>query len=246
MLIELLSPSNHVTFNIKLAQILGLKAAVYISQLLDINEKAMRKGKVEDGFFTIDRKYVESRSTLTRDEQMSIEKDLVNIGIIVRNEEKRNSVCLKLDSLTSIMMSPDEDLLRDISNLSKTKKKPTKSEIIKEALKDNIITTNIELRDAYCEWIDSVIEKKGIMTKAAVTYGQNDLDKFTNRDLDMALAILKIASIHGYDDLTWAMNTYNKDKKSTTSYVPFLQQQACNATVNTAVRCAPRVSDEVF
>ena len=39
MLIELLSSSNYVNFNIKLAQILGLKPAIYLSQIMDINEK---------------------------------------------------------------------------------------------------------------------------------------------------------------------------------------------------------------
>ena len=38
MLIELLSPANYVSFNIKVAQILGLKAAIYLSQIIDINE----------------------------------------------------------------------------------------------------------------------------------------------------------------------------------------------------------------
>ena len=63
MLIELLSSSNYVNFNIKVAQILGLKSAIYLSQLMDINEKAIRKNKIEDNFFTIDRKYIESRTT---------------------------------------------------------------------------------------------------------------------------------------------------------------------------------------
>ena len=39
MLIELLSSSNYVNFNIKIAQILGLKPAIYLSQIMDINEK---------------------------------------------------------------------------------------------------------------------------------------------------------------------------------------------------------------
>ena len=79
MLIELLSSSNYVNFNIKVAQILGLKAAIYLSQIMDINEKAIRKNKVDNNYFTIDRKYVESRTTLTRDEQVAIEHDLLEI-----------------------------------------------------------------------------------------------------------------------------------------------------------------------
>ena len=187
MLIELLSSSNYVSFNIKVAQILGLKAAIYISQIMDINEKALRKNKVEDNFFTVDRKYIENRTTLTKDEQIAIEKDLFSIGILEKNLEKRNTIALNISTLTSIMMTPDEDLLQDISSLSKTKKKRTKSEVIEENLKDNILTVNVELRDAYYEWIESVLAKKGMMTKAAVVHAQPTLDNFSNRNLDVAL-----------------------------------------------------------
>lgn len=248
MLIELLSSSNYVNFNVKVAQILGLKAAVYLSQIMDINEKAIRKNKIDNDYFTIDRKYVESRTTLTKDEQVSIEKDLLNIGILEKDPEKKNAICLNITTLTSIMMTPDEDLLKDISGLSKSKKKRTKSEVIEENLKDNILTTNIELRDAYYEWIESVLTKKGMMTKAAVIHAQPTLDKFCDRNLDVALKVLEIASIHGYEDITWAINTYNKDFK--VSYNVPVQARpkasACdvNSLTNTRTRC--RMSDEVF
>lgn len=242
MLIELLSSSNYVNFNVKLAQILGLKPAIYISQIMDINEKAIRKNKVDNNYFTIDRKYVEQRTTLTREEQVAIEKDLLTIGILEKSVDKKNSISLNITMLTSIMMTPDEDLIRDISSLSKGKKKRTKSEVIEDNLKDNVLTTNIELREAYYEWIESVITKKGMMTKAAVIHAQPVLDKFCNRNLDIALKVLEIASIHGYEDINWAINSYNKDFK--VNY---------NITNNTSSRVStfvPRgkvhLSDEVF
>lgn len=241
MLIELLSSSNYVNFNIKIAQILGLKPAIYLSQIMDINEKAIRKNKVDNNYFTIDRKYVESRTTLTKDEQLSIEKDLLNIGILEKNTEHKNTVCLNITMLTSIMMTPDEDLLKDISSLSKAKKK-TKSEVIEENLKNNILTTNLELQEAYYEWIESVLAKKGMMTKAAVIHAQPTLDNFSNRNLDIALKVLEIASIHGYEDINWAINCYNKDYK-----VNYNTTSSNKSKANTFVP-APRgrMSDEIF
>lgn len=243
MLIELLSSSNYVNFNIKLAQILGLKPAIYISQIMDINEKALRKNKVENNYFTIDRKYVEQRTTLTKDEQVSIEKDLLTIGILEKSSDNKNCICLNITALTSIMMTPDEDLIRDISSLSKGKKKRTKSEVIEDNLKDNVLTTNLELREAYYEWIESVITKKGIMTKAAVIHAQPILDKFCDRNLDVALKVLEIASIHGYEDINWAINSYNKDFKVNYNITN-------NSTTSRASTFVPRakihVSDEVF
>ena len=243
MLIELLSSSNYVNFNVKLAQILGLKPAIYLSQIMDINEKAIRKNKVDNNYFTIDRKYIESRTTLTKDEQVSIEKDLLNIGILEKDADKRNTICLNITMLTSIMMTPDEDLLKDISSLSKGKKKRTKSEVIEENLKDNVLTTNNELREAYYEWIESVLAKKGMMTKAAVIHAQPTLDQFCNRNLDVALKVLEIASIHGYEDINWAINSYNKDFK--VSYnIPAPVKTKTTSTFVSSPRC--RMGDEVF
>lgn len=243
MLIELLSSSNYVNFNIKLAQILGLKPAIYLSQIMDINEKALRKNKVDNNYFTIDRKYIESRTTLTKDEQSSIEKDLLNIGILERDTEKKNTISLNITMLTSIMMTPDEDLLKDISSLSKAKKK-TKSEVIEEHLKNNILTTNTELRDAYYEWIESVLAKKGAMTKAAVIHAQPTLDKFCNRNLEVALKVLEIASIHGYEDINWAINSYNKDFKVNYNVPSTNSQKPRSSTFVPTTRC--RMSDEIF
>jgi hypothetical protein len=241
MLIELLSSSNYVNFNVKLAQILGLKPAIYLSQIMDINEKAIRKNKIDQNFFTIDRKYVESRTTLTKDEQVSIEKDLLNIGILEKNPDKRNTICLNITMLTSIMMTPDEDLLKDISSLSKAKKR-TKSEVIEENLKANVLTVNTELRDAYYEWIEAVLTKKGMMTKAAVIHAQPTLDSFSNRNLDVALKVLQIAAIHGYEDIQWAINSYNKDFKVNYNVPAPVKQKP--STFVPAARC--RMSDEVF
>ena len=140
-------------------------------------------------------------------------------------------------------MTPDEELLKDISGLSKSKKRKTKSECIEENLKNNVLTTNIELRDAYYEWIESVIQKRGMMTTAAVSHAQPQLDEFSNRDLDVALAVLKIASIHGYEDITWAINTYKKDhSKPVYSTNTFVTR---TAKVESIPRCQ-RLSDEVF
>lgn len=242
MLIELLSSSNYVNFNIKLAQILGLKPAIYLSQIMDINEKAIRKNKVDNNYFTIDRKYIESRTTLTADEQSAIEKDLLNIGILERDTEKKNTISLNITMLTSIMMTPDEDLLKDISSLSKAKKK-TKSEVIEEHLKNNILTTNVELRDAYYEWIESVLAKKGAMTKAAVIHAQPTLDNFCNRNLDVALKVLEIASIHGYEDINWAINSYNKEYKVNYT-MPDAASKPKSSTFVPTTRS--RMSDEIF
>ena len=74
MLIELLSTSNYVSFNVKLAEILGLHPSIYISELLNINDKAIRKEKMNESSFSLDREYIKKRTTLSVEEQLELRK----------------------------------------------------------------------------------------------------------------------------------------------------------------------------
>ena len=51
------------------------------------------------------------------------------------------------------------------------------------------------------------------MSAKSVTVGQKTIDTYCNHNLDMALHLLEIASIGGYRDIQWAINTYEKDYK---------------------------------
>lgn len=247
MLIELLSSSNYVNFNVKLAQILGLKSAIYLSQIMDINEKAIRKNKIDKNFFTIDRKYVESRTTLTKEEQINIEKTLLTLGILKKVPEHRNMISLDITVITSIMMSPDEDLIKEIADTSKSREAKTKAknQAIENALKDNVITTNHELQEAYYAWIEGVLAKDGYMTKAAVTSAQIEIDKFSNRNLDVALEVLRIAAVNGYRDIMWAITRYVEDSNAR-SKARTATPVVSRASLNEPSYHPVKVSDEIF
>lgn len=231
--------SNYVHFNVKLAQILGLNSSIYLSQLMDINEKAIRKDKVNENFFTIDREYIAKRTTIGESEQKEIENNLIKLGVLERSKDNADTLLLNITVLTSILMSPDEDLIKDISRISKAKKSKTKAEKIIENLKDNIITTNTELRQAYFDWIDAVYAKDGFMTKTAVISAQSNIDAFSGRNLDVALKVLEIAAVNGYRDITWAINNYNKDYKVNYTFNR-------PPVTNNVSPVRKRVSEEVF
>lgn len=210
MLIELLSTSNYVSFNVNLAELLGLHAAIYVSELMNINDKAIRKEKMNESSFLLDREYVTKRTTLSIKEQLDIEKNLIKLGIIEKPTEDENCVILNITTLTTLLMSTDEDLISNVKKLTKikNKSKETKADAIKKTLKTNIVTTNGELIEAYSDWIDAVYAKQGWMSKKAVVVAQSVVDEFSKRDLDVAIRLINIATIHGYVDMTWAVNRY--------------------------------------
>lgn len=241
MLIELLSMSNYGHFNIKLAQILGLETAIYLSEIMNINEKAIRKEKIEEDFFTIDRNYIEKRTTISAKKQEEIEKTLLKIGILEKTQETSNTICLNINILTSILMNPDEKLIKNINKIIKQNSKSPrmrKDEAIKQNLKNQIFTTNDELTAAYGKWIEAVYDKEGWMSTEAIVAAQEIIDNFSNRNLDLALNIIRIATINGYRDMSWAIKAYKKDYN-----IPF---RVCASVPSPIPAERPEVSDEVF
>lgn len=217
MLVDLLSMDNYIQFNIKIAQLLGLHTAVYISELLNINEKAVRKDKVNDDRFVVDRSYIERRTTLSKKEQIELDDMLLKLGILTKQEESEDSLTLNLTVLTSLV-SAEPVKLEDVKKAvaaAKPKARRTKAEVIIQGLKSHVQVSNAELRQAYYEWIDAVYAKQGWMSAKSVTVAQRDIDNYSQRNLDVALKLLEIATTGGYREIQWAINSYEKDYKLT-------------------------------
>lgn len=212
MLISLLNPENYISFNCHLANLLGLHQAIYLSELISINDKAISKHKTNNNYFELNRQYIYERTTLTFDEQLSIESKLEKIGVLQKPQNDENSMFLNISVITTMMMSEDEELINDISKIVKkrTRKSSQKQEMFQK-LKSAVKTKNEELIQAYGQWIESVVAKRGYMPKKAVTVAQQVIDSYSQHNLDVALKLLQIATIGGYRDITWAINSYEKN-----------------------------------
>lgn len=231
MLLDLLSQSNYNRYNIKIAKILGLKTAIYIEELLDINDKAIRKDKIKTVqtelpfgtdnkieksiYFVVDREYIKERTTLTASEQKELDEKLLELHILRKSDLDTDELAIDISMLTSILMSSDEQLVKDISVLAnKTKSKRTKQECISDALKASIKCEPLELRDAYHRWVDGVLANpKAFLSVAAIQIFMNKLDTFCNHNLDAALEILEICTVNGYREADWGINLYKKNHR---------------------------------
>ena len=211
MLFDMLSTDMYVSFNCKLAQRIGLHASIYVTELLNINRKALIKNKLTvDGFFKIDRNYVEQRTTLSKKEQKELDEILVNLSILEISLNSKDILKLDIDALTGVMLDDRKTIEAKIKPIVK-RKRVTKKEEITIALKNKIETDNPELKQAYEDWIDAVMDHQGWMASASVIEGQKVIDRYTNKDLDIALEILKIATINGWRDMTWAIDKFEKN-----------------------------------
>lgn len=209
MLVELLSQSNYQSFNIKLAHLLGLETSIYLNVLIDINEKAYRKNKViDDGFFTVDRNYIQERTTLTKAKQVKIESELNRVGLV---ELSNDHIKICLDILTSLVLEENESIKKDLSNFRKAASSKSKGDYILENVKRNIDTSfPMELQKAYADWLDSVYSKLNFINKQTLFNAQKEVDEASNRNLDVALSIINIATANGWKDMRWAVKVYKE------------------------------------
>lgn len=216
MLTNLIGTYNYRSYNIKIAQLFGLNVAVYLSELININNKAIAKNKIENGYFKINRKYITDVTTLTSKEQIEIEDKLSQISILNINPDNKDLIKVNISALTSIMSSNEEKAIEKISSLVKAppKEKRTKRQVIADNLKHYIVCNNEELLEAYNGWIDGVYANPtGFLSKRSIEIFQKTLDEYTKGDLDVALDILDIATVNGHRDVSWSIEAYEKSGK---------------------------------
>ena len=215
MLIELLSQSNYISVNIKLAKIFGVEGAIYISEILNIYDKAVRKNKVEDKFFTLDREYFEERTTFDLKKQLEIENKLIKTQVLKRDNKEVNKLFINAETLTRLFSETDKEVISALIKESKetVKKTDKKLNAIYSAVCENIFTDNAELKSAYKGWILALLENGKPVSGPGVIATQKRIDTYTNRDLDVALEILDIATRRCYIDIGWAINLYEKEKE---------------------------------
>lgn len=223
MLINILATDNYNSYNIELARSIGLHEAIYLNEVVNIQEKAYRKKKLLSGYVELDRDYIQSRTTFKPEEQKELQKALEICNLIKVDKDNKDRVYLESNNLINMLYDGNESILKSYAKEVKDKKKTTKQDIIKQHLKENIITQNEELHEAYCEWIDSVYGKNNYMSKKAVIEGQKVIDDYCNRDLDKALKIISIATIHSYRDMNWALNVFKKDYMKSFNNMPIIQ-----------------------
>lgn len=231
MLIDIMSPYSYLQVNTKMISVFGLNTAAYWAELLNIYPRVIKKKKDEviqaNGFFTIDREYIRSRTSLDLSEQTKCDKALVNVGVLAIDENDPNRICISLNAMFEILSEDDSAAILAIQKKAKVKKSTTvatKQDMIKYNLKKAILESDQELLKAYHTWIDAIIDSKNVLTKAAVEIFYKTVSEYSTVKA-IKLKIIEVATIHAYKDATWAINLYSKDTKKPGTFIGVQQKQ---------------------
>jgi hypothetical protein len=209
--LDVLSQENHLNVNIKVIKLFGIKTALYWSVLSMILPQVQKKNKLDEfGYFTIDRKYVTTKTTLTPAEQKECEKVLAQNGIIAISDLDVN----KLSVNSALMLEYIIDV--DPKDLIKPKKATTKVDAEeKKALKKAGMVNNLcryiqesdeEVRQAYCDWIKAMIEEKTLNSAAVVNFESN-VNNYTTDKL-VKLKLLELAATYAYREFAWVEKVF--------------------------------------
>ena len=221
MLIDLLNSANYIMVNKDAIKLLGLNTAIYCAELLNIYKKAVIKHKlINDIYFKIDRKYITNQTSLSVDDQILCDKNLISLNIIKLDDSNSDIIYFDVEKFASILSSEDVKLLKDISNeitkstLKKEKEDKAEAKRAKniDRLKSAIRCNTPEVLYALKDWIDAVMaDPKKYLSVPQVELFKNKLDDYCDGDLNKALAIIRNATVHQYVDCQWAINSYEKD-----------------------------------
>lgn len=218
MYVDFLDVNNYGSYNITLAQIIGLSAAVYCAELISIYKKAQLKNKLVDNvFFKVDRKYISKRTSLSIEQQLDLDLKMSSKKMLKKHPDNSDTLAIDLKLIASIIANEDisiKENLAETFNKSASGIKSARRKRKIEELKENINCSIPEVKLSLEKWVDAVMsDLKNKLSSEAIEIFQDELYRYTNGDPELAIRIIKIATIQKYVSCQWAINIYEKDLK---------------------------------
>ena len=199
---------DELRLNKRLIKLTNFEVAAYWAELQSILKQVVKKQTAdEQGFFTLDRDYVERETTLTLTKQLKCDEKLVAMGVLVKDQDNPNRLSISVSNMIEIITDEDTKKLKKPSTkANKEEAKAAKVEGMKLNMKKALVEDDLELRRAYELWIDGMIDAANCrFTKAVVQLFEQTVTNYTP-DKAKRLKIIEIATVNSYKDATWAIS----------------------------------------
>ena len=218
---------DELRLNKRLVKLAGFEVAAYWAELQSILKQVVKKQTAdEQGFFILDRDYVERETTLTLTKQLKCEEKLVSMGVIAKDTDNPNRICISVHGMIEFITDEDTTKLKKTKAV-KSDEKAAKIAGIKATMKKAILETDVELRYAYERWVDGMIDAANCrFTKAVVQLFEKTVTEYTT-DKSIRLKIIEIATASSYRDATWAINKLGKPNFNQSVATKLPEQKIC-------------------
>lgn len=197
---------DELRLNKRLVKIAGFEVAAYWAELQSVLKQVVKKQAAdEQGFFILDRDYVERETTLTVTKQLKCDDKLISLGVMLKDENNPNKIAIAVNGMVAVITDEDTTKLKKTPAVKKDAK-VAKIAGIKATMKKAILETDPEIRAAYERWIEGMIDAANCrFTKAVVQLFEKTVTEYTT-DKNNRLKIIEIATVNSYRDATWAIN----------------------------------------
>ena len=219
---------DELRLNKRLIKLAGFEVAAYWAELQSILKQVVKKGTAdEQGFFTLDRDFMERETTLTVTKQLKCDEVLLKLGVLLKDPEDPNRISIAVNGMVAVITDEDTTKLKK-SKPVKTDEKAAKVAGIKATMKKAILETDIEVRAAYERWIDGMIDAANCrFTKAVVQVFEKTVTEYTP-DKTKRLKIIEIATTNSFRDATWAINRLGSARPPVNVATKLPEQKICS------------------
>ena len=216
---------DELRLNKRLVKLAGFEVAAYWAELQSVLKQVVKKQTMdEQGFFLLDRDYIERETTLTVNKQLKCEEELIELGALLRDAENPNRIAIGVNAMVAVITGEDTTKLKK-SRKSSADEKAAKIEGIKSTMKKALVETDPEVRAAYERWMDGMIDAANCrFTKAVVQVFEKTITEYTTNKA-IRLKIIEIATTNSYKDATWAINKLDNRFKNPGTFIGVSQKQ---------------------
>lgn len=214
--IDLAGPESYGRYNRKFAQIVGLEAAIYWSEILIVLDRVKEKKTYDlDGWFVLNRDYIKKRTTLDAIKQRASEEILSKLEIYQVSSDNPNKIRCDLKAFAKLICEDDIETVKEIKAISKAASREAKQESKKTGIISMLIGTleeSVEVTEKYRQFLD-VAYNKGLCQKAKFKQFVDEINQFTS-DNEVKIKLLEIGIERAYGKAEWIINVYNRGATS--------------------------------
>ena len=224
---------DELRLNKRLVKIVGFEVAAYWAELQSILKQVVKKQTAdEQGFFILDRDFVERETTLTIAKQLKCDEKLLSLGVMMKDPANPNKIAIAVNGMVAVITDEDTTKLKKGGKTS-ADAKAAKIAGIKSTMKKALLETDTELRAAYERWVDGMVDAANCkFTKAVVQLFEKTVTEYTT-DKSTRLKIIEIATVNSFRDATWAINRLYNPGKFTSTATKLPEQKICTGVSDT-------------
>ena len=216
---------DELRLNKRLIKVAGFEVAAYWAELQSVLKQVVKKQAAdEQGFFVLDREYVERETTLSVSKQLKCDDKLMSLGVMMKDVTNPNKIAIAVNGMVAVITDEDTTKLKK-STAVKKDEKAAKIAGIKTTMKKAILETDPDVRAAYERWVEGMIDAANCrFTKAVVQLFEKTVTEHTT-DKNLRLKIIEIATVNSYKDASWAINRVSGYRSTPATKLP--EQKIC-------------------